>query len=460
MPKNHSVRAESGYPRFWDEERETMDPSKREAIILERIQHQLHSAYENLPFYRRHYDAHGFKPTDVQSLEDFTAKVPVITKKMLVADQREHPPFGSYLGVGREDVARIHGSSGTSGTPTMYGVSHNDWKRSGEVSAMALWCAGVRPSDTVQITFPFALFFGGWGLLQAVERIGATAFPTGSVVPTDRQIELLHTLGTTVMVGSPSYLIHLADRARSLGRDPRSSDVNILIIGGEPGGSIPAVRDILAELWGDPLIIDAAAGASSEMYPFITNIGCSETEGGVHLYLDENYTEIVNLDDPNQAVPVGTAGATVATHLWRESQPMIRFWMGDESVLDDSPCACGRTYPRLPRGVFGRVDDMLIIRGANVYPSAIEAVVRRVPGAGREFRVVVERLGALDEMTVSVERDEALSASEVPALKERLEHELKHSLQIRVPVEVVEPKTLETQTFKANRVIDKRPKLS
>lgn len=460
MPQSRSVRAVSGYQRFWDEERETMDPSKREGIILERIQHQLHYAYETLPFYRRHYDAHGFKPADVRSLEDFTAKVPVITKKMLVADQREHPPFGSYLGVGREDLTRIHGSSGTSGTPTMYGVSQSDWTRAGEVSAMALWCAGIRPSDTVQITFPFALFFGGWGVLQATERIGATTFPTGSVVPTDKQIEFLYTLGTTVVVGTPSYLIHLADRARSLGHDLRSSSVTMLISGGEPGGSIPAVRETLAELWGDPLIIDASAGSTSEMFPFIVNIGCSESEGGVHLYLDENYTEVVDLDDANRPVPAGTAGATVATHLWRESQPMIRFWMGDESVLDDSPCPCGRTYPRLPRGVFGRVDDMLIIRGANVYPSAVEEAVRRVPGAGREFRIVVDRLGALDEMTVSVERDEALPPAEVPDLKQRLEHELKHSLQVRVPVEVVEPGSHETQTFKARRVIDNRPKLS
>lgn len=444
--------------RFWDEPRETMDPRKRDALILERVQGQLDYVYENLPFYRRHYDAAGFKPADVQSLEDFTTKVPVITKKMLVADQMAHPPFGSYLGVEQSELARVHGSSGTSGTPTLYGVSHGDWERAGDISAMALWCAGVRPSDVVQITFPFALFFGGWGVLQAAERIGATTFPAGSVVPTDRQVELIHALGVTTVVGTPSYLTYLADRARVLGQDVSASKVSLLIVGGEPGGSIGTVRDTLSDLWGGPRIVDGSAGSTSEMYPFLANIGCSYAEGGVHLFQDENYTEIVDRDDANRGLAPGQAGATVATHLWRRSQPMIRFWMGDESVMDDSPCPCGRTYPRLPRGVFGRVDDMLIIRGANVYPSAVEEAVRRVPGAGREFRIVVERVDALDDMRVVVERAADLPERDGPSVKAALEAQLKHSLQVRVPVEVVEPGILEEQTFKARRVVDRRIK--
>ncbi len=448
----------SGYQRYWDEERETMPKAAREQLILDRIRHQLDYAYHRLPFYRRHYDAHGFRPEMVRSLEDFTTKVPVITKKMLVQDQLENPPFGSYLGVDRSELARIHGSSGTMGTPTLYGVSVNDWRRAAEISAMGLWCAGIRPHDVVQITFPFTLFFGGWGVLQAVERIGACAFPTGSMIPTDRQIEFIYKLGVDVLIGTPSYLVHLGHRAVELGYRTETASTTLAIVGGEPGGSIPSVRAIISQLWNKMAITDVAAGSTSEMYPFISNPGCLlNQDGGVHLFIDENYTEVVSKDDPNQPVPPGTSGATVATHLWRESQPMIRFWMGDEAVLDDSPCPCGRTYPRLPKGVYGRLDDMILVRGANVYPSAVEAIIRATEGCGGEFRMIVERPVDLDELRVEVERAPGWPVERSHELRLELEDRLRTGLQVRVPVTIVEPGTQEVQTFKARRVIDRRP---
>jgi phenylacetate-CoA ligase len=452
----------SGYRRYWDEERETLPPRQRDRIVLERVQHQLRYAYRTLPFYRRHYDAHGFHPDQVRSLEDFTTKVPVITKKDLVADQAAHPPFGSYLGVERAQLARIHGSSGTMGHPTMYGVSVHDWRRAGEASAMGLWCAGFRPDDVVQVTFPFTLFFGGWGNVQALELMGACVFPTGAMVATDRQIELLGALRCDALIATPSYLVHLARRAVELGARPEASSVGLALVGGEPGGSIASVRAALGELWGggpdEFAVVDGAAGSTSEMYPFLTNIGClDDPGGGVHLFQDENYTEIVSVDDPNVPVPPGTSGATVATHLWRESQPMIRFWMGDEGVLSDEPCRCGRTYPKLPRGVYGRLDDMLVIRGANVYPSAVESVVRGTPGTGTEFRLLVDRPADLDELTVQVEPAADLPAAARDGLRADLEARLKTALSVRVPVELVEPGALEAQTFKARRVVDRRP---
>ncbi|HEV7872299.1 MAG: phenylacetate--CoA ligase [Modestobacter sp.] len=444
---------------FWDTERETMPPRQREAVILERVQHQLRYAYATLPFYRRHYDAHGFSPDSVRSLEDFTTKVPVVTKKDLIADQAAHPPFGSYLGVTPRDIARVHGSSGTMGNPTMYGVSHRDWARCGQAMAMGLWCAGFRPGDLVQVTFPFTMFFGGWGNVQALELLGAGCFPTGSMVPTERQIDFLHDLSVDAVIATPSYLAHLGQRAEELGRPVSGSTVGLALVGGEPGGSIPAVRARLREQWGGLDVIDGAAGSTSEMYPFLTNIGClQDPDGGVHLFQDENYTEVVSRDDPNVPVPVGTAGATVATHLWRESQPMIRFWMGDEGLLDDAPCRCGRTYPKLPRGVFGRIDDMLLIRGANVYPSAVEAAVRATPGAGAEFRIVVDRPHDLDEICVLVERDADLPEAEAPRLQADLEERIRRAVNVRVPVEVVPPGSQEAQTFKARRVVDNRPR--
>lgn len=446
----------SATEEFWDRERETRSPAERNGFILERLKHQLRRAYHAIPFYRRHWDEHNFHPDQVETLEDFTRRVPVVTKKMLVQDQRENPPFGSYAGVGRSDIARIHGSSGTSGTPTLYGISRNDWQRTQEVGRLALWSAGVRPDDIVQISFPFGLFLGGWGLLQACEALGAAAFPVGSLMATDQQIEHLLKLRVDVLVATPSYALHLARRARESGVDMTTGSLRTVIVAGEPGGSIPSVRQAISSGLGGPGVIDLGAGSSSEMQPFYANVGCRHAEGGVHLVQDENYTEVVDREDPNVPVSIGTRGGVVATHLWRESQPMIRFWVGDEATMTDEPCPCGRTYPRLPRGVVGRLDDMLLIRGTNVYPSAIDEVVRAHPTAGAEYRIIVKKVGELDEMTVELEPTPSADGAEIRQMTHDLTDQLKESLLIRTGVRVVSPGTFESQIFKSGRVVDHR----
>ena len=441
---------------YWDRERETRPADARAELVLERVKAQLHRAYEQLPFYRRLYDEHGFHPSAVRTLEDFTTKVPIVTKKMLVADQRENPPFGSYAGVAREDLMRVHGSSGTSGTPTLYGISRADWLRSEEVCRIALWSAGVRPRDLVQISFPFGLFIGGWGLLQACESLGAGAFPVGSLMPTDQQIDHIIKLQIDVLVATPSYALHLGRRAAERGIDLTSAPLRTVVVAGEPGGSLPATRAAMSESLGGVFVVDLGAGASSEMHPFYANVGCTHADGGVHLIQDENYTEVVDRDDPNLPVSMGQNGAVVATHLWRESQPMIRFWVGDESYMSDDPCPCGRTYPRLPEGVVGRLDDMLLIRGANVYPSAIEAVIASDDRTGAEHRVIVDRTGELDELVVEVEAPCAGDTADSEALARDLAAELKSRLMVRASVRVVPEGTFDPQVFKARRVIDRR----
>jgi phenylacetate-CoA ligase len=455
-----ALRDARGYRRYWDEERETLDPRRRDRLILERIQHQLAYVYAELPFYRRHYDAHGFTPQDVRTLEDFTTKGPVIPKQMLVADQAEHPIFGSYAGDLRpDDLARIHGSSGTSGTPTMYCVSRKDWDRSRDLVALAMWAIGVRPDDVVQIGFPFALFFGGWGILQGIEAVGATAFPLGNI-DSQRHLELLHKVGSTVFSGTPSYCRHLLGVAETMGLDLAASSVRRLLVGGEPGGSLAGTRDVLTEGWGASV---HDSGSTSEMYPFNTNV-TAEPSDGVLLINDEVFSEVVDRDDANVPVPHGTRGAIVYTHLWRESQPMIRFWSGDETyMVHDGPTSCGRTYPRLPEGVLGRLDDMLIIRGANIYPSAVEAVLRQSEELGAEFEIVVERRGTMDELTVRAELTPAAASAldaGAPegrdALRQAVEARLSRGLQVRVPVELLAPGSLPPTVFKAKRVVDRR----
>ncbi|MEI7624815.1 MAG: phenylacetate--CoA ligase family protein [Actinomycetota bacterium] len=449
-----------GYRRYWDQERETMDPRQRDKLILSRIKAQLTYVYQELPFYRDHYDAHGFKPDDVKTIEDFTAKVPVITKKMLVADQLLNPPFGSYAGNHSPDgLARIHGSSGTSGTPTMYCVSHKDWERSRELVALAMWAMGARPCDIAQIGFPFSLFFGGWGVLQGLEHIGVTTFPLGNI-DSERHLDLMYRIGSTIFSATPSYCQHLTTVAERMGLDLADSPVQRLIVGGEPGGSLPGTRDVISKAWGASV---HDSGSTSEMYPFNTNV-TAVPEDGVLLINDEVFTEVVDRDNANVALPHGERGAIVYTHLWRESQPMIRFWPGDETyMVHDGPTSCGRTYPRLPEGVIGRLDDMLIIRGANIYPSAVETVLRQVDGLGPEFEILVDKRGSMDEITVRVELTEtrARELEHSPAdareqIAKDVEHRLKGALQIRVPVELISPGTLEPTVLKARRVVDRR----
>ncbi len=447
------------YKRYWDEERETMPREKREQIILQKIKKQLHYVYNKIPFYRELYDRAGFKPEDVKTLEDFTIKVPVVKKDMLRSSQEAYPPFGNYVGANLSPVVRIHGSSGTTGTPTFYAITKKDWDHIADVHAMCFWCAGVRPNDRVHLATHFSLFIGSWGSLIGVERIGATAFPIGSG-ETERQLNLLWHLQNTVMVSTPSYGLHMLETAKHQGRDTANSPLRMGIFIGEPGAGIPATKKAIGEGWG---ISVADCATTSEMTPWTTNCECEERTG-MHVFNDAVYTEIVNKDNPNEPVPEMTGGALIYTHLDRESQPMIRFWSGDESKMTYEPCACGRTYPRLPEGVYGRLDDMLIIRGANVYPSTIQKELLEVPGTGVEFRIVLHKKGHLDDAVVQVEYDPAyfsgIPAAERPpqleSLRKKAQEKLKNAVGIRFDMEILEPETLERTISKAKRVLDMR----
>lgn len=439
---------------YWNPERELRDPAEREAASLAQLQRQLNRAYE-LPFYRRHWDAHGFHPDQVTTFDDFTKRCPIITKKMLVADQAEYPPFGSYLGIDPRDIWRIHGSSGTSGTPTMYGVARQDWDQAREIFALTHWASGVRPHDIVHFAFPFGLFFGGWAMLYAAESVGATVLPMGAA-DTRRHVETIYKLGCTVVEATPTYMLHMAEVAREVGYDPAQSPLRIFLSGGEPGGSIPSTRKLLLETWGLTTVCDA--GTTSEMFPFVTNAECDRMNG-THVYNDEVWTEIVHSDDPHSLVPEGETGNIVYTHLWRISQPMIRFSSNDLSYLSSEPCPCGRTYPRMPRGLLGRADDMLVIRGVNVFPSSVEHALRAIDGLGTEFRVRVSREGTMDEINVEAELAPGFSGSEQDReqVRHRAAAELQYRCHLRIPVSLVAPGSFERAVLKSRRVIDERP---
>jgi phenylacetate-CoA ligase len=439
--------------KYWREAEETMDPEEREeTIILPKLQAQLQYAYDHSRFYREKWDQAGINPEDIRSLVDFES-VPFLMKEEIRQDQAEYPPFGSNLCISREAVGRVHGTSGTTGKPTVFGIAQGDMARIAEAHARIMWGFGVRPGDTVFIGSFFSLYMGSWGALVGVERLGATAFPFGAGVPgqTERAIEWMTEIRPTVFYGTPSYSLYLAEKAKAKGVDPRRDfGFRILFFSGEPGAGVPSTKRRIEETYGG-ICIDA--GSTAEMTPWMSNCECAHRQG-MHLWQDIVYAELV---DPKtkKRVPYGSEGVTVYTHLERTSQPMIRFWAGDISRWVDDPCPCGRTYPRLPKGVYGRSDDMFVVRGENVYPSAIEDAIRAIEGFGDEYRIVITRERTMDELIVQAEPATDADAAVSKELALNLEKMLK-TQGLRTTVQMLAPGTLERTEFKARRVIDQR----
>lgn len=439
----------SDFPTFWNKDRETLDAESRELIIVERLRVQLRTAYETIPMYRSLYDRNSFHPDEIEGLRHFAARTPVLTKDDLRKDQASHPPFGSYLGVKRSELSRILTSSGTTGRPTVYGISFEDWERGAEVARAGLWCLGVRPDDIVFLAFPFSLFMGSWGMLQGCEALGACVLPAGTQAAVDVQIELLQSAQPTVVVGTPSYLLHLGRAVAAAGVDVHP---DLALVSGEPGGSIDSVRREIGVLWGGARVQDFAAGMTSELYPYFSAVSCQHSSG-VHIFEDENYLEVVDPDDPSTPVPLGEPGAVVVTTLWRASQPMIRFWTGDEARLVRDECACGRTYPRLPDGLRGRLDDRLRLGRSTCYVTDIQSSLCEA-GLVNEFQIVSS---AKEVRELRVEAGPQLTDSDdgfadVRALATRVLRDIAGE-QVGVTVTVSRAGTLPEQTFKAKRVI-------
>ena len=376
-----------------------------------------------------------------------------LTKADIRQDQMENTPFGSNVCVNASEIARVQGTSGTTGRPTAFGISKDDMRRIAEAHARAMWGFGMRPDDTVFIASFFSLYWGSWGALMGTERLGATAFPFGAGVPgqSDRAIEWMAEIKPTVFYGTPSYSLYLAEKTKARGLDPaRDFNFRLLFFSGEPGAGIPSTRKRIEETYGG-ICIDS--GSTGEMSPWMTNCECSHRQG-MHLWQDIVFAELLDIDTAKR-VPYGQEGVTVYTHLERTSQPMIRYLAGDVAMWVNDPCPCGRTYPRLPKGIYGRADDMFVVRGENVTPSAIEDVIRGIDGLGDEFRVVITREKTMDELIVQAEWKEDVNTDTVSVLKEKLETELK-ARGLRTVVQMLEPNFLERTEFKANRIIDQR----
>ena len=441
--------------RYWFPVRETMDPGDREAAIVERLRAVMAYAYEKAPFYRKKWDDAGVHPDQVKSLEDFE-RVPVTTKAELRASQAGNEPFGDYLCVPETEIHHIHGTSGTTGRPTVFAIGRADWPVIANNQARVMWGMGLRPGDMVFIGSVFSLYMGSWGTLIGAERLGAKTFPfgAGATGMTARAAMWMRMTKPKAFYGTPSYALHLAETAVAEGIEPRDFELDLLFFSGEPGASIPSLKNRIEEIYGAQVI---DSGSMAEMTPWMSAAGSKET-GGMLLWQDMVYTEVC---DPktHSRVGWGEQGTLVYTHLERTSQPMIRLLSGDLTHwTDGADNPCGRTYPRLPDGIYGRIDDMFTIRGENIYPSAIDGVLNQLPGYGGEHRIIISREGAMDELLVRMDALGEIYAQEgrLDALREKAEKDLGVVLGVRARVEIAAAGTIPRTDFKARRVIDDR----
>lgn len=442
--------------RYWFPKRETTTPGEREQAILERLRTVMHYAYEHAPFYHRKWDAAGIHPDNIRTLEDFE-RVPVVTKQELREAQQRAAPFGDYLCIPESEVHHIHGTGGTTGRPTAFAIGRHDWNTIAENHARVMWAMGLRPGDMVFIAAIFSLYMGSWGALRGAERLGAKCFPfgAGAAGMTARAASWLKTMRPTAFYSTPSYALHLAEVAQSEGIDPHDFGLKLMFFSGEPGASIPGIRDRIEDHFGAKVI---DCGSMAEMTPWMNAAGSWESSEGMLLWQDIVYGEVC---DPKtyRRVAYGERGTPVYTHLERTSQPMIRLLSGDLTHWVNEPNACGRTYPRLPKGIYGRIDDMFTIRGENIYPSEIDAVLNKIPEYGGEHRIVIAREQAMDELLIRIEgKPHVYEAGESAehALKQRAETDLLHALGVRAKVQIAPPDSIPRTDFKARRVVDDR----
>lgn len=441
--------------KYWFPERETMPEGDREQLILGRIQDLMSYAWDKSPFYREKWSEAGVHPSHVKTLEDFE-KVPVLRKEELRAEQGAHQPFGRYVCVPDEEIKHVHGTSGTTGRPTAFGISEPDWRAIANAHARAMWGMGLRPSDVVFVGSFFSLYLGSWGALIGAERLGARVFPFGAGVAgqTQRAVNWMLQMKPTAFYGTPSYALRIAEVAAEGGVDPRDFGLRTMFFGGEPGASVPSIRARLQDAFGAKVL---DTGSMAEVTPWM-NLSESATSEGMLCWQDIVYTEVV---DPTSLsrVPYGSEGTPVYTTLERTSQPMIRLLSNDLTRWEAPSSSCGRTYPVLPRGVYGRIDDMFTVRGENIYPSAIDDVLIAASGYGGEHRIVISRSGSMDELTVHVEHDDAVAAGGHPAVTAwcgQVGERLRTVLGVSAKVRPMPRGSFERTDMKARRVVDER----
>ncbi|MCF6096828.1 phenylacetate--CoA ligase [Thermovorax subterraneus] len=423
---------------------EALEREKLKELQLERLKKIVKYAYNNVPFYRKLFDEKGLKPEDIKTLKDIR-EIPFTTKD----DLREAYPYGMFA-VPLKKVVRIHASSGTTGKPTVVGYTKKDIETWAELVARIAFMAGVREEDVAQIAFSYGLFTGAFGLHYGLEKIGATVVPISSG-NTERQIMIMKDFGSTVLVSTPSYALYMAEVAEEIGVKKGDLRLRLGLFGAE-GATLEMKKEIERRFG---IMATENYGLSEIIGPGVS--GECHVRDGLHIAEDHFLVEIIN-PDTGETLDFGEKGELVITTLTKEAMPLLRYRTRDITSLNPEPCRCGRTLIRMSP-VQGRTDDMLIIRGVNVYPSQIESVLMGIKGIGPHYEIVVTKKGYLDELTVNVEladTDMLEKHQLLEKLKEEVRLKLKSVLQIDVNVRLVEPKSLARFEGKAKRVKDLR----
>ncbi len=433
---------------YYQPEVETIARAELAALQLRRLQWQVGRCYASSPFYRERLEAARVTPGDVRSLEDL-GRVPVVTKQQLRDEQAAHPPFGRYTVAPRETWRELHPSTGTTGAPVATLWSEGDCEAITDFTARTMWCFGVRPGDVVQNGLSYGLWVAGLSVHYAAKRIGCLVIPIGAAT-TARQIDYLEA-GSTVLLATPSYALHIAETLRQRGMSPDRLALRLGCFGGEAGAGNPATR----------AKIEAGLGIDAFDYYGLAEIGptfASEcpAKAGIHWAEDHHLVEIIDPDTMQPCRP-GDIGVVVITHLTREATPMLRYWTNDYARLVTERCECGRTHARSPGGILGRHDDLVIYRGAKFYPIQVEQVVRSFPELSDEFRIELGRDegSGTDRCTVVAEAVPQ-AGPPGPGLVERLRKALRDELQVTPEVRFEPFGTLERTTFKARRIVDLR----
>lgn len=430
---------------FFNEEFETMPRPALESLQLKRLQTVVERVYNNVPFYRRSFDNAGITPGDVKGLDDLQ-RLPFTTKQ----DMRDSYPYDLFAAP-MEEIVRIHASSGTTGKPTVVGYTRKDIDTWADLMARTLVTAGAHKGDIIHNAYGYGLFTGGLGVHNGAERLGASVIPI-SGGNTKRQLMIMQDFGSTVVTCTPSYALFMAEEARSEGVDFKDLKLRVGIFGAEPWSE--AMRnEIEAKLNLTALDI---YGLSEIMGPGVAQ-ECFEGKQGLHIWEDHFIPEIIN-PETGQRVAEGEPGELVITTITKQGIPLIRYRTRDITRISYEPCVCGRTHARIAR-LSGRSDDMLIIRGVNVFPSQIESILVGIEGVEPHYLLVVDRKDNLDTLAVQVEVDERLFSDEIKvlqALAKRIEKEIKDMLGVTCSAKLVEAKTIQRSEGKAKRVIDNR----
>ncbi|HDS63476.1 MAG TPA: phenylacetate--CoA ligase family protein [Methanofollis liminatans] len=430
---------------MWDPRMEEMPPEELKRLQYRLLKTLVYRLYSFSNFYHERMRAAGVHPDDVKTLDDI-AKLPFMYK----GDLRDNYPDRIFT-ASQDELVRYHVSSGTTGKPTVVGYTANDLEIWTTSLARSLTACGLGRGDVMQVSYGYGLFTGGLGLHYGAERIGATVLPIGTG-NTERQIELMQDLHVTAIACTPSYLVHLGETAERMGVSIKNdTNLRVGILGAEPWSE--RMRTGLQDSLG--IRVFDIYGTSELSGPMFTE--CTE-QNGIHIWGDIAYPEIIDPETGEHLQP-GEKGELVMTVLKKEALPMIRYRIGDVTMLDDAVCACGRTSPRIMR-IQGRVDDMLIVRGINVFPSQVEHTLMGIPEVlGSAFQIEVDRRGALDSMLVRVEMSRDAFSDKITDLmrvKAKVTHDLRNSLNVAADVELVAPGTLPRFEGKAKRVIDRR----